>query len=129
MPVTLSGTSQELASLQFSISVPPTWKIKTVEQGAALDGSDKTLSFSSTTNTVVIFGTTQKPLPPGTVAHIMLQAPIDVTAGKYPIKIVNVACSNFKGVPLKSGAPSDGTVTIKPRPQAVDISTTSQPGE
>lgn len=100
IPLTLMRGPASISAFQFSISLPPGISVSTITASPAMVAAGKTVSFSTSTLSTVVFGATQTPLPKGLIATMRLTVASGVLSGIYSVGLSNPIAVDPSGNPI-----------------------------
>lgn len=99
-------------AVQFNISVPEGLSILSVTTGPAANAVGKSVSFSTSTDSAVVFGLNQTKLVEGVVAIAHLEVSLNAKAGLYPFEMNTPVASDANGK-LSPLSLTSGTLRVK----------------
>ncbi len=112
-PVTLHPGSKEVASLQFRVRPPKGWSMTAFAAGPAAQAANKSVTGKKESGRVLLFGLNQTVIADGVVATIKLRVPAGAPAGSQRIVLDESVFSDPRGVSLKAGPSTNGTVLVQ----------------
>lgn len=112
VPLTLVPGPGGNTAIQFDLSLPEGLSIISVTAGPAATAIGKSVTFSTTTNSTILFGLNQTKLVEGVVAIAHLQVSMSAKAGLYPFEMINPVASDGNGK-LSPLSLTSGTLRVK----------------
>ena len=116
LPVTFNPGTSSVASLQFSLTLPPGLSTGAITPGAILTSAGKSVSSNLTGSTVtfIIFGFNQTPITSGSLLTTKLTISLGTAVGNLSLPVSGVFYSDPNGAVIAAGASTGGTVSVLP---------------
>jgi PKD repeat protein len=126
-PISFNPTTDSVASLQFSLTMPSGVSTGTITPGSIATNAGKTISENLVGNTwtIIVFGVNQNTIGSGTLLTAQLRLSNSATPGTLTVPITGAIYSDPNGTGIAAGSNTSGTITVLPATPAITSAATA----